>query len=259
MDTDMRRFLINAPNSSTNGIDDDAAEGRVKPMDDRDRQGGDNRGQGGQQKGKKERRSKKDKGQNSERRFGHSSDIIKICNSRAFYSEFSPRDCPFGDRCRLSHDLRAYLSSGRRADTEKFGGKCPVFEANGRCASGWKCHFVGSHSEEIEHEDGRKEMVLHGTAAEAGQEELEETRPGVHNNVPASTKVDMGRKRVDFSKSEKYLEWLHGQARAVDAMHHNQPDVEVKDRRADFVDPPFKPSEKRRLYFGPETPALAPL
>ncbi|KAK0384004.1 hypothetical protein NLU13_8093 [Sarocladium strictum] len=252
-----KEYLINAPGSSSTEVDDDAAEGRAKPMDDRDRQG-DNRGQGGQQKGKKERRSKKERGQNSERKFGHSADTIKICNSRAFYSEFSPRECQFGDRCKLSHDLRAYLATGRRADTEKFGGQCPVFEANGRCASGWKCRFVGSHSEEVTHEDGRKEMVLHGTATEAGQDELEETRPGVHNNVPASIKVDMGRKRVDFSKSDKYLEWLHGQARAVEAMH-NQPDTSEEDRRAQFIDPPFKPSEKRRLYFGPETPALAPL
>ena len=31
------------------------------------------------------------------------------------------------------------------------------------------------------------------------------------------------------------------------------------DRRANFIEPPMLPSEKRRLYFGPETPVLAPL
>jgi tRNA-dihydrouridine synthase 3 len=30
-------------------------------------------------------------------------------------------------------------------------------------------------------------------------------------------------------------------------------------RRAEFVEAPFRPSEKRRLYYGPETPVLAPL
>jgi tRNA-dihydrouridine synthase 3 len=32
-----------------------------------------------------------------------------------------------------------------------------------------------------------------------------------------------------------------------------------EDNRAQFVEPPFRPSEKRRLYYGPETPILAPL
>lgn len=38
-------------------------------------------------------------------------------------------------------------------------------------------------------------------------------------------------------------------------------DVQVspEDYRAQFIDPPFLPSEKRRIYFGPETPTLAPL
>ncbi|OAA54966.1 tRNA dihydrouridine synthase [Niveomyces insectorum RCEF 264] len=33
----------------------------------------------------------------------------------------------------------------------------------------------------------------------------------------------------------------------------------AEDYRAQYIDPPFLPSEKRRLYFGPETPTLAPL
>ncbi|KAF2430189.1 tRNA-dihydrouridine synthase-like protein 3 [Tothia fuscella] len=34
---------------------------------------------------------------------------------------------------------------------------------------------------------------------------------------------------------------------------------EIEDNRAQFTDPPLFPSEKRRLYYGPETPSLAPL
>jgi tRNA-dihydrouridine synthase 3 len=30
-------------------------------------------------------------------------------------------------------------------------------------------------------------------------------------------------------------------------------------RRAEFIEAPFRPSEKRRIYYGPETPVLAPL
>ena len=41
--------------------------------------------------------------------------------------------------------------------------------------------------------------------------------------------------------------------------HDNDPQTSLHDNRAMYTEPPFLPSEKRRLYFGPETPVLAPL
>ena len=35
--------------------------------------------------------------------------------------------------------------------------------------------------------------------------------------------------------------------------------ADIEDNRARYTEPPFLPSEKRRIYFGPETPVLAPL
>jgi tRNA-dihydrouridine synthase len=35
--------------------------------------------------------------------------------------------------------------------------------------------------------------------------------------------------------------------------------MDIDDERAAYVEPPFRASEKRRLYYGPETPILAPL
>jgi tRNA-dihydrouridine synthase 3 len=35
--------------------------------------------------------------------------------------------------------------------------------------------------------------------------------------------------------------------------------VDLEDHRAAYIEPPFRASEKRRLYYGPETPILAPL
>lgn len=229
-------------------------------MDDRDRQG-DSRGKGGGKKGKNDKRGKKERGQNTDRSFGQFDDAIRLCNSRAYTSEFSPRECRFGEGCKLSHDLRKYLTEGRRPDVEELGGKCPVFEAKGRCASGWKCRFVKSHSQEVEHEDGRKEMVLLGSSEgglQDGDGESHEKQSDIHNVVDAQVKIDLSRRRTDFTKAESYLEWLNKQAQAVNAVH-NKPGTEEQDQRAEFIDPPFKASEKRRLYFGPETPTLAPL
>lgn len=245
--------------------DDDAAEGREG--DDRD---------GAGKRGKK----KKAKGQNTERSFGKFDDALPLCNSRAFYPEFSPRECRFGDRCRMCHDIRKYIAEGRRGDVETFEGKCPVFVKYGWCPSGWKCRFVQSHMKEIELEDGRKELVLidnsgkdnkfvkkDGGAEAADGGEAEDSRPGIVNIVAMSAKIDMSRKRLDFSDADKYIAWLDSEAKSNNKNHHRQKDeMEVagaataaEENRAQFVDPPFKPSEKRRLYFGPETPTLAPL
>lgn len=247
-----------APPEEAN-LDDDAAEGR---------EGGDDRDNGG-----KRSRKKKAKGQNTERSFGKFDDALPLCNSRAFYPEFSPRDCRFGDRCRMCHDVRKYLAEGRRGDVESFEGKCPVFVKYGWCPSGWKCRFVRSHMDEVEREDGRKELILVDTSGkehnakkngDAEGAESEDSRPGVVNVVPINVKIDMNRKRLDFSDADKYIAWLDSESKTNQKNHHRTKEEQAngaadEDNRAQYVDPPFKPSEKRRLYFGPETPTLAPL
>lgn len=285
-----KEYLIDVPASkaSADGVDDDAAEGRVANGSGEARR--DDRDSGGKGRWKKD---KKKKGQNTERSFGRFDDAIRLCNSRAFYPEFSPRECRFGDRCRLCHDLRKYLEEGRRDDVETFGGKCPVFEQYDSCPSGWKCRFVKSHMREVEHEDGRNELVLIDNSVgkaetdglaeqrngdggdkdgereqsgekngEAGGEEHEERRPGVFNVVSIADKIQLSRKRVDFVKADEYIKWMNQEADISRDFHHRRKEQSsegIEDLRARFVDPPFKPSEKRRLYFGSETPTLAPL
>ncbi|VUC37770.1 unnamed protein product [Clonostachys rosea] len=256
-----KEYLIDMSNTvPTEAPDDDLAEGAGHQRQD-DRDSGN--------KGRKDK--KKNRGQNTERTFGHFDDAIRLCNSRAYYSEFSPRECRFGDRCRQSHDLRKYLAEGRREDVETFGGKCPIFEQHGRCSSGWKCRFVKSHMREVEHEDGRKELVLidnvikqdsNGSEEAKAGDDTEDQRADVFNIVPMQNKIDLNRKRVDFSRSEKYIEWLNKETKANDKVFQATKDKtpeEMAELRAAFTDPPFKPSEKRRIYFGPETPTLAPL
>ncbi|WYZ44359.1 hypothetical protein EsH8_VII_000795 [Colletotrichum jinshuiense] len=245
--------------------DDDAAEGRDQGDGQNDRKGDARDNRDGRDKKKREKR---EKGQNKERSFGHFDDALRLCNSRAYTAEFSPRECKFGDRCNLLHDLRKYLKEGRREDLDTFEGKCPVFEQLGSCSSGWKCRFVKSHMKEVEHEDGRKELILvenledakNGSApVEIGREDL---RPGVYNNTENQIKIDLSRKRIDFTETDKYITWMNKEARLGDEFHQRRKDQMTstqEDLRAQYVDPPLKPSEKRRLYFGKETPALAPL
>lgn len=222
-------------------------------------------------------------GQNHARQFGSSRDTIELCRSRAFVDESAPQVCRFGQGCKYTHDLRNYLESGKREDLATFDGVCPIWQAKGKCNAGWRCRFAGSHSKEIEHEDGQKELVLvandHGNGHSKGDDE-EDEGVGVVNAVSIGDKITLRKKKFPLKRSERYLEWLNiaikaqeeadkksGAAR--DARDANggentfedpaQDGDKKHDNRARYIEPPFRASEKRRLYYGPETPVLAPL
>jgi len=235
-------------------IHDDAAEGRGQTNS---RDSRDNGGHGSK------KNKKKEKGQNKNREFGSWYDEIRLCNSRANTPEFSPRNCRFGDKCKCEHNLRKYLKDGKREDLTTFNGLCPVYEANGTCHAGWKCRFVSSHSKEIEREDGRKELVLvEKESVEKSPEDEDENRKGVYNVVGTADKLDLARKRTKTDLSDQYNEWLEQEQKTMEKIYNSKKEEskEVREEsRAQFVDPPFLPSEKRRIYFGPETPVLAPL
>ncbi len=263
--TNHRRYIILAPGQAdpsidSGVIDDDAAEAGTAPdpRDSRDRQ---ESGKGG--KGGKGGKRKKQNGQNQQRDFGNFSDALRLCNAVAWTNEFSPRPCKSGDRCNGLHDIRRYLKEGRRPDLEVFGGRCPVWETYGKCPSGWRCLFVLSHMKEVKHEDGRRELVLVGDSTKTNAEDGEpgEIKPGVTNIVPPQVKLDLSRRRLTMEDSEKYLEWLSKDTEIFRNHHNNKKDDkgEVEDYRALYVEPPFKPSEKKKIYFGRETPVLAPL
>lgn len=254
---------------------DDAAEAageRYQKVDARDSRDG-----GNSKKNKKDKKHGKQNGQNTSRSFGTSRDKLQLCGTRASYPEFSPKECPFGEKCKFEHDLRKYLAKGRREDLATFDGKCPVYEARGYCHLGWKCRFHNSHSEERETEDGRKELVL----LEDPEKQKGDHKPhdfddevGVVNLVSKQDKIDLSRRRRGTPKADAYIEWVNkiadDERKHFDSHHKTaeQRRVEtgdimdsdaVEEHRAQFIEPPFRPSEKRRLYYGPETPILAPL
>lgn len=244
------------PEADKHIIDDDAAEAAPKG--------------GSGENGKREKK----RGQNKARQFGSFREKRRLCRTRVHRPEFSPVECSFGDRCRDEHDVRKYLSEFKREDLTTFGGKCPTWEATGSCQSGWRCRFVGSHMEERTTEDGRKELFLTSkqSADSDDQDEQAAQGVGVVNAVEAKTKIAMSKRQVKTPKADRYLDWLqekqdrnsppredaNGNDKA-EATEQTDSKKELEDSRANFVDTPLLPSEKRRIYFGPETPALAPL
>ncbi|KAF2731620.1 FMN-linked oxidoreductase [Polyplosphaeria fusca] len=261
-------------------VDDDAAEAA-----DNRYSKGNSRDSRDKNDWKKKKADKKQKGQNTSRTFGNSRDKLQLCASRALSPEFSPKDCQFGDKCKFEHDLRKYLKEGKRGDLTVWNGKCPVYESRGFCTLGWKCRFAGSHSEEKETEDGKKELVLlEDPELKVKTEHISaEDEVGVVNIVPKEVKISLSRRKMDLPKADAYMKWVNENLdtgrkyfdkppprRAEDKIEEDggskleQDDKaaekeEVEDNRAQFTDPPFLPSEKRRIYYGPETPILAPL
>lgn len=226
-------------------------------------------------KGKKERK----RGQNKDRQYGTWGDSIPLCNSRATSDEFSPADCRFGDKCRLEHDLRKYLREGKLQDLTTFDGKCPIWDVRGICPAGWKCRFAGSHSSEVESDDGKKELVLARDEDGMAKADISKDCSGetdIYNVIPLQAKFDLSRKKVETPKAGAYTDWVekwnkeaaqrNNSARRfkddeIGAKHVNGASItaDILDNRASYISPPFLPSEKRRLYYGPDTPILAPL
>ena len=145
---------------------------------------------------------KTERGQNHNRQFGNSRDAIQLCKSRAHVNEFAPLNCPFGEKCKFTHDLRKYLKDGKREDLSTFDRVCPVWQVKGKCGYGWSCRFAGSHSTEIEHEDGRKELVLlnkdevktNGTTD--ATHEQDDGGIGVANVVSVGDKITLRKKKL---------------------------------------------------------------
>jgi tRNA-dihydrouridine synthase 3 len=158
---------------------------------------------------------------------------------------------------------------------------CPTWDSRGVCPAGWKCRFLGSHSEERETEDGRKELVLtEDLERKAKAQELPsaEDEVGVVNVVSKDAKIKLQKRITKTPNSDAYIEYTNklmdesrkkNEEDAIktedDSSIKNEDDdasikkAVVEDNRALYIEPPFLPSEKRRIYYGPETPVLAPL
>ncbi|KAI4277495.1 MAG: hypothetical protein LQ337_001713 [Flavoplaca oasis] len=225
--------------------DDDAAEGAAhEPA----RQPSDNRG----------KRKEKSRGQNTSRNFGSSKDEVGLCGSRMTRPEFSPNECQYGEKCRFEHDLRKYLKDWKREDLTTFEGICPIWKTNGR-----------------EAEDGRKELILTENPETNNPSKLEvkSASSGTLNDIPVQARTDLTKRKFKTPKADAYNKWLDtqtqkpedqtdGQAVKKNADLEDDVDSQKQDRednRARYISPPFLPSEKRRVYFGPDTPVLAPL
>ena len=142
------------------------------------------------------------------------------------------------------------------------GGKCPIWAKTGECHMGWKCLFVQSHMTETTQDDGRKELCLVRDSSRFPPETLADDDgfadgfAGIVNNVPAAKKIELSRKKKDFSKSDQCIQWQDEDIKLARRVFNSKNDdgtpktqhEKTQEYRAAFVDPPFKPSEIGRAH-----------
>lgn len=119
---------------------------------------------------------------------------------------------------------------------------------------------------------GRKELVL------VEDEERKKKSPrlvpyaseeGLANTISVDDRNALSRKKIKTPRADAYSSWLDKTSKQLEKTLHGRRQndggvveftkEEREEQRANYTEPPFLPSEKRRLYFGPETPTLAPL
>lgn len=128
-------------------------------------------------------------------------------------------------------------------------------------------------------EDGRKELILteevggYSEKARSGVSDI-----GTINEISTQAKNDLMKRKFKTPKADQYSQWIEKSGKEIDENTRRnaksrweesdedplgseiKPEkTEIEDNRARYTEPPFLPSEKRRIYFGPETPVLAPL
>ncbi|KAF8468766.1 hypothetical protein JB92DRAFT_3058588 [Gautieria morchelliformis] len=226
---------------------------------------------------------KKNRGTNKGRKFGKVTDEVELCWKLA-----SGLDCAFGEKCRFTHDVKAYLSVKPRDITfpssqalsatppfvvppeageidpafasVNFATSCPVFEENGLCRHGLKCRFLGGHARKVDDSPGI-EVVK-------DQKREDELRNAVTElNFPGpGTLKRLRTKQYPTHVANEYLNVLQQQK-------PNQPKpsepfdeegnriivvAEFDESQEDTPDVPLRPVEKKRLRWEGKT-YLAPL
>ncbi|KAI8388710.1 uncharacterized protein BYT42DRAFT_244302 [Radiomyces spectabilis] len=133
------------------------------------------------------------KGQRGKKRI---EDNLRIC-------QYTAREeaCPFGESCRFSHDLEAYMAS----KPEDLGDRCVQFDLFGKCRHGFKCRFLKAHLDE----NGK--LIVN--------EELVKKNPVyTTNGISSETQQALQNFQFKFPKSEVYMKEVEAEKQAEEDM-----------------------------------------
>lgn len=184
---------------------------------------------GDRDKDDRSKRNKKGRGQNKKRDLKQAKEDIRLCS--AVLDPAANKECPFGDKCKNTHDIEVYLSS-KQPDIE---GVCPVFAAIGYCPAGLKCRWLGSH-----YNRESKQLTKDLEKMAATQESAAEL-----NKIDPVHRVNLQKNRYDFKKAGPYNKYLDSLVQNDATIAKRQEDA--KNNVATYVEAPFTPAEKKRI------------
>ncbi|EIW53580.1 zinc finger dihydrouridine synthase [Trametes versicolor FP-101664 SS1] len=234
--------------------DDDAAEGGSSHVNGRQDggPGGEDAGEGGKRQSgaqrKKFAKDKKQRGANKGRRFQKVRDDLELC-----FKVASGKPCEFGDECRSTHDVAAYLAAKpkdihfpspedlsntppfvRLPDVEMVEDgdasrssldvttTCAVFQRTGECKYGLKCRFLGNHAKL--QESGELELIV---------DEEKKARAAVAetelNFIDADSLRKIRTKKYPHPISDAYLKELQDNANEPPKKKEDNPQTTVVD------------------------------
>ncbi|KAI9291892.1 FMN-linked oxidoreductase [Neoconidiobolus thromboides FSU 785] len=163
-------FLIKK--TDMNQVETESSTGVVEKVDPRD----------DPRNNKKQRR---ERGQNKNRKFTHSQDVVKLCSSIA-----NDKECPHGENCKSSHNLEEFL----KTKEEDIGEKCVNFDLKGECPYGYRCRYLKAHFK-----DGK--LVK-------DEEKIKNFEPQIVNKIESPFLAKLRKGGFDFSRSDKVNEAL---------------------------------------------------
>lgn len=122
---------------------------------------------------------------------------MKLC---PFFASGDADQCTFGDKCKFSHDVEAYLST-KPAD---LGDRCVNFEVFGRCKAGYRCRYLNAHLK-----DGK--LVI-------DEERAKNSPVTTKNGLSRETQTALKNNKFNFEKSELFLKQIQAEIEAEAAM-----------------------------------------
>lgn len=137
------------------------------------------------QSGKKRRNQKNTKRPRDERQ----DDSEKLCMAL-----LKGETCPWGPKCRFSHDFKAYMAT-RPEDISQVEGGCPMFKLYGYCVYGATCRLGSCHISKT------GENISNTT----GGENLWEKEPGLSLLIPKDVQTQLRKKTFPF-KCKRHFE-----------------------------------------------------
>ena len=186
------------------------------------------RAEGGNNSGDKK---KKKRGQNKNRKFVAPRETIKLCQHAG------KPECPFGERCRYEHDISKYIES-KPADLP---GICPVYEALGKCPVGMKCRWLHSHF-------SNNAVIQNAEVMESAAKLNYEI-----SRVSGATLNQLQRKQFPLPLSEQYIPYMDAVIKSNSELNNMAGSITeareaAADNAASYIEPPFLPSEKKKLH-----------